>query len=83
MEGHFSFSDELIAEITAYYRERCGVLLSPEKAEQYLNSLADLYQVMEQSVRDGLPSHLPRREGGVPAAGGGGTPPEPSDSSET
>ena len=78
MGGHFSFSDELIAEITAYYHERCGLILSPEKAEQYLNSLADLYQVMEQSVRDGLPPHLPRMEGGVPAAGGGGIPPEPS-----
>jgi hypothetical protein len=52
MKGHFSFSEPLIAEITAYYRERCGVLLSPEQAEQYLDSLADLYRCFQRSISE-------------------------------
>ena len=37
------YSKNLIDRITAYYKRR-GVSLTPEQAEEYLNSLADLYE---------------------------------------
>ncbi len=37
------YSQNLIDRITAYYKKR-GVSLTPEQAEEYLNSLADLYE---------------------------------------
>ena len=37
------YNKNLIDRITAYYKKR-GVLLTPEQAEEYLNSLADLYE---------------------------------------
>ncbi len=37
------YSASLIDRITAYYKKR-GISLTPEQAEEYLNSLADLYE---------------------------------------
>ena len=37
------YSNNLIDRITAYYKKR-GVSLTPEQAEEYLNSMADLYE---------------------------------------
>jgi hypothetical protein len=80
MEGHFCFSEKLVAKITAYFREKYGVALSPEEADQYLNSLGGLYRVMERSVSEGF-------RGSPSEEGGGFAPkartPEPSASSYT
>lgn len=37
------YTKNLIDRITDYYEKR-GVLLTPEQAEEYLNTLADLYE---------------------------------------
>jgi len=39
----FSYPQNLIDRITAYYKKR-GVEITPEQAEEYLNSMADLYE---------------------------------------
>jgi len=39
----FSYPQSLIDRITAYYKGK-GVILTPEQAEEYLNSMADLYE---------------------------------------
>jgi len=38
-----SFNQALIARTIKYFKERCGQDISPETAEEYLNSMADLY----------------------------------------
>jgi len=47
----YQYSDKLIAEITTYYREKCGVDLSHEEAVRYLDSFAELYRLMQRSMR--------------------------------
>ena len=37
------FSEELIKECIALFKEKHGVDISPETANDYLNSFADLY----------------------------------------
>jgi len=41
-----SFNQELIVRITGYFRDRYGEYLTPEQAEEYLNSFADLFLAM-------------------------------------
>jgi hypothetical protein len=62
MEGHFCFSQELITEITAYYRER-GIELSAEEATASLDSLAELWNCLKASIQDGF--HPSMSGGGV------------------
>jgi hypothetical protein len=38
-----SFNQELVERVTEYFREKHGVVISPETAQEYLNSMADLY----------------------------------------
>ena len=38
-----SFNQALIARTIKYFKERCDQDISPEIAEEYLNSMADLY----------------------------------------
>ena len=56
MEGHFCYSPELISRLIAYFQKR-GVILPPEEADRYLNSLAELYRCLEKST--GLSSMFP------------------------
>ena len=39
------FSDELVDRITKYFSERDGLSIDKETANEYLNSLADLYEI--------------------------------------
>ena len=59
----FSFSDKLIAKLTAYFREKYGVALSHEEANECLDSLADLYRCLERSVKQGFGSAASRLGG--------------------
>ena len=38
-----SFNQDLIARVTKYFKDRYQHDISPEVAEEYLNSMADLY----------------------------------------
>jgi hypothetical protein len=38
-----SFNRELIERVIKYFKEKKGVVISIETAEEYLNSMADLY----------------------------------------
>ena len=49
------YTEQLISDITAYYRER-GVALLPHEAEQYLDSLADLGDLLTATIHDGFVS---------------------------
>ncbi len=40
------FSPQLIDEITSYFQEKYEVTLTPGQAEEYLNSWADLWNVV-------------------------------------
>ena len=65
MKGHFlvsRYSDELITEITEYLEEKDGQDTSREQAELYLDSLADLYECLKESIRQGFPV----KKGGQP-----------------
>jgi len=62
----FVYSDNLIQEITAIFKTDYGVDLTRDQAVEYLDSLADLYDCLEVSVRQGFGSE----------AGGGGVPPK-------
>jgi hypothetical protein len=61
----FSYSKNLIAEITAYYAEVYGTELSNAQAEEFLGSLSGLYDVMQRSAQV---------MGGEAAAAGGASP---------
>ena len=39
----YGFNQDLIARVTKYFHERYQHDISPETAEEYLNSMADLY----------------------------------------
>jgi hypothetical protein len=38
------YNQKLIERVIAYFKKRCGLDISPEQAEEYLNSFADLYE---------------------------------------
>ena len=38
-----SFNQELVIRVTKYFKEKYNHKISPEIAEEYLNSMADLY----------------------------------------
>lgn len=40
-----SFNDLLIERVQQYFKKKCGVEISAEKAEEYLHSFADLYEI--------------------------------------
>ena len=46
-----SFNQALIARTIKYFKERCDQDISPEIAEEYLNSMADLYECFLQSIK--------------------------------
>ncbi len=48
----FTFSEQLRNECKAYFKEICGIEISDETAELYLNSLADLYGAMKNLLTD-------------------------------
>jgi acyl carrier protein len=41
----FKYSEKLRNELIAYLKERYNLTISNEEAEQYLDSMAELYQV--------------------------------------
>ena len=43
MEGHFLFTEKLILDFKGYWVEHYDETISDEQAEQYLNSLAELF----------------------------------------
>lgn len=45
------FSPQLKERIIQYFHKRNGIDLSDEQAEQYLNSLADLYLVLSDAAK--------------------------------
>jgi hypothetical protein len=69
------FSDELITEVIRYFGERYDRILTPQEAEEYLASLAELYWCFTESVRRGFKGVS---GGGGSAAAGGEPPPNPS-----
>src|SRR5258708_37086739 len=99
MEGHFCYPEKLIEDCIAYYREFDGRILTPEEAAEHLDSLAELWDLLTDTLKNGfLPSKQSakgRRSrvtvSGVesaPSEAGGGAgakrrAPEPSSSSET
>ncbi len=40
-----SFNQLLIERIQEYFKKKKGILISEEKAEEYLHSMADLYEI--------------------------------------
>ena len=46
------FSPELITRIISYFKEKYGREISKEEAEQYLNSLADLFEAFHKALED-------------------------------
>ena len=50
----FSYPQNLIDRITAYYKKR-GVEITPEQAEEYLNSMADLYESFIEFTKKWIP----------------------------
>jgi len=42
------FSDKLIVQITIYFHDHYGIKISKIQAEEFLNSLADLYLAFHQ-----------------------------------
>jgi len=61
MQGHFCYSEKLITDVIAYYKALDGGVLSPQEAEQYLDSLAELWNCLVASIHSGFP---PSRSGG-------------------
>ena len=43
----YTFSEQLRAKCIAYFEEICGVVIDNEKADLYLESLANLFESME------------------------------------
>jgi len=43
----FTFSKQLRSECIAYFKEICRVVIDDEKADLYLESLANLFEAME------------------------------------
>jgi hypothetical protein len=43
----FTFHEQLRTDCKAYFKERCHVEITDETADLYLDSLADLYECME------------------------------------
>ena len=50
----FTFSSQLRQECIVYFKEICGVLIDDEKADLYLESLANLFEAME-NISDNQP----------------------------
>jgi len=48
-----SFNQVLIAKTIKYFKEKCNHDISPEIAEEYLNSMADLYECFIKSIKSG------------------------------
>ena len=38
------YSEQLVARAQAYFSKKCGRVVSPEEAVEYLNALADLWE---------------------------------------
>lgn len=50
-----------MAEITAYFHEEYGVVLSSEEAQRYLDSLTDLYRRFQRSINaEAVPPRVAR-----------------------
>ena len=43
----YSFSSQLRQECMAYFKKMCGIVIDDEKADLYLESLANLFEAME------------------------------------
>jgi len=48
----FTYPEQLRAECKAYFKEMCDVDISDETADQYLDSFADLYEGMENILKN-------------------------------
>lgn len=46
------FSEQLITEITLYFHNHYNLNLNPEQAEEYLDSLADLFLAFANLQKD-------------------------------
>jgi hypothetical protein len=52
MQGQDLYSEQLIVRTQTYFAQKYGFMLSVEEAVDYLNSLADLYEVFIDFVID-------------------------------
>ncbi|MFA6428693.1 MAG: hypothetical protein WCW02_04120 [Candidatus Buchananbacteria bacterium] len=48
---HMQYSQELKDRIIKYFRQRNGVILTSGQADEYLDSLADLYLCLSQEEK--------------------------------
>ncbi|MBP9801598.1 MAG: hypothetical protein KBC83_02960 [Candidatus Moranbacteria bacterium] len=55
------FSQELRDRIKAYFQKRCALTISDDEADEYLDSLADLYQAFSEMRH--RPSFADRQKG--------------------
>lgn len=46
--SNLKFSDKLIIQIITYFQDHYGIKISNTQAEEFLNSLADLYLAFHQ-----------------------------------
>jgi len=46
------FSEELTNRITEYFKRRFDIAITPDQAEDYLNSMADLYMAFAEIVQE-------------------------------
>ena len=46
--NNLKFSEELTIQIITYFHDHCGIKISDAQAEEFLNSLADLYLTFYQ-----------------------------------
>jgi hypothetical protein len=59
----YKFSQKLRAKLIAYFLERHGVEISEEQADEYLDSMADLYCVLSIPNAKQDPSDAKRTRG--------------------
>ena len=77
MQGHFLFDKQLVADCIAYYRDLDGRELTSDEAEQYLDSLADWYDWLNNTISvglqenvDNIPPSMKSSEGAKPPCNG-------------
>lgn len=44
----FTYSEQLRAECIAYFKQKCGVEISDDQANEYLDSLATFFELLSQ-----------------------------------
>jgi hypothetical protein len=54
-----SFNQLLIERVQQYFQKRCGVDITEEQAEEYLHSLADIYEIFIGLSDEGTDPPIP------------------------